>query len=482
VEAAPVVGTVRLVVDSNATAISQFYDKGEAGTLDFLRMNADGPSLGGSNYQATFEYALIYQDVTALGGEIETAVEVLEGEVDFHDLDALLPDGRGFLTVVHKEEAQDFGNVTWVDGSERRELVQMPGAFVFNPRYAPPGHIVFLVQRAQGRSGLWAVPFDIDQLEVAGEPFLVVRDAGTPSVVGDTLVYAPALTAFVNELVWVDRSGQVLEVIGEPRQGLYPAVELSPDGERALFGVADRQGKALWAMDLDSGQANRVAFEPEAIVQFAAWEPSGEHVAYGITTGGDDLRLMVKSPDSSTDAELLTEGTMDLDFSPDGRSLVFVRPRPGFMNDLWVRDLETGEESIFVQTDTWDILPAFSPDGRYVAYQSQGEAFVTRFPEAEPRWQVSGNGGAAPQWSADGRQLYFFQGDRFFEVDVDSGPQFRAANPVELFTFAQAPGDWDFVRSFAVDGKGERFLMVRVSGTPPGIVVFQNWLEGLARQ
>ena len=70
-----------------------------------------------------------------------------------------------------------------------------------------------------------------------------------------------------------------------------------------------------------------------------------------------------------------------------------------------MKDLETGEESVFVQSDTWDVLPAFSPDGQFVAYRSENEIFVTRFPEAEPRWQVSDGGGAAPKWSADGRPV-----------------------------------------------------------------------------
>lgn len=72
VESAPVRGTVRLVVDSNSTAVSQFYDKGEAGTVDFLRMAATGPTIaGGTAYKSILEFALLYTDVTPIGGEIE---------------------------------------------------------------------------------------------------------------------------------------------------------------------------------------------------------------------------------------------------------------------------------------------------------------------------------------------------------------------------------------------------------------------------
>ena len=72
-ESADVAGTVRLVVDSNATAISQFYDKGEAGTKDFLRLQAVGGSITGSGtaYTGILEFGLFYENVTPLGSEID---------------------------------------------------------------------------------------------------------------------------------------------------------------------------------------------------------------------------------------------------------------------------------------------------------------------------------------------------------------------------------------------------------------------------
>jgi len=368
-----------------------------------------------------------------------------------------------------------------LNGSERVELVHFPGDFVTYFTYSDIGYILFAVEGGYGRSGLWAVEFSLDSLTVTEEPFLVTRGAVAPSAQGTTLVYAPHTNVFVNELVWVDRKGQDLEVAAEPQKGLYPAVAVSPDGSRAAVSISDRQGSSLWVVELDSGATNRVAFEENAQVGSAGWHPSGKRLAYSASTGGDDLRLMIKSPDGGTEAEFLTEGHMEVDFSPDGRFVVFVRPRPGFLNDLWWKDLESGEESVFVQTDTWDIQPSFSPDGGFVTYRSAGEIFVARFPEAEPRWQISDGGGSSPQWSADGKQLYYFNGDDVMEVSIDAGSPFRSSQPERLFSIQQAPGQFDFMKTFAVDGNGERFLMVRVSGIPPGIVVHQNWLEGLQR-
>ncbi len=419
-------------------------------------------------------------EVSARGGEPKTLVELQEGEVDFHDLVAL-PDGRGFLTVVHKLEDQAFDNVTWIDGEDRKELVQIPEEWVLSPLYSETGHILYITEGPTG-NGLWAVDFSLEDLEVRGEPFLVERGVRSAGVIGQTLLYAPNSAVFTNEVVWVDRSGKIVGTIGEATQGLYPGTVISPDGRRAAITIYERQGKGLWLMDLETGETDRFVFEEDSIITFSAWTPDGSRIAYAVTTGGDDLRIMVKDADSGADAELVTEGSLLMSFSPDGRYMVFVRPRPGFMNDLWVRDLETGEESIFAQTDSWDILPAFSPVGGFVAHESEEEVFVTRFPEGEPRWQISEGGGTVPQWSADGRRLFFLNGDDLYEVAVEYDGRFRASSPEHLFSFTLAPAEYGWMRgSFSVDGNGERFLMVRVSGIPPGIVVHQNWLHGLDR-
>lgn len=69
VEAAPVRGTLSLTVESSSTAVSQFYDKAAADTVDFVQLKATGPTLGGSSYSAQLQFAVIYREVQPLGGE-----------------------------------------------------------------------------------------------------------------------------------------------------------------------------------------------------------------------------------------------------------------------------------------------------------------------------------------------------------------------------------------------------------------------------
>ena len=454
----------------------------EGGTRSLVTNRSTG-SAGGAEWLAGDRIAFntgnspVYE-VSARGGEVKPLVELQEGEVDFHALVAL-PGDRGFLTVVHKLEDQAFDNVTWIEGEERRELVRIPGQYVSFPSFSETGHILFVTEGSSG-NGLWAVEFSLEDLQTSGEPFLVERGVRFTSVAGGTLVYSPDASIFTNEAVWVDRSGNVLSTIGEATQGLYPGTRISPDGRRAAVTVFEREGKGLWLMDLETGETQRFAFEELGAIVFSSWTPDGSRIAYSVTTGGHDLRIMIKDTDSGAEAELLTEGSLEMVFSPDGRHMVFGRPRPGYLNDLWVKDLETGEEAVFVQTDSWDVLPDFSPDGRFVAYESENEVFVSRFPEGEPRWQVSEGGGTAPRWSADGRHLFFLNRDELYEVALGDGDRFSASRPELLFSFTLAPAELGWIRgSFSVDGNGERFLMVRVAGIPPGIVVQQNWLAGL---
>ena len=419
------------------------------------------------------------QEVSAVGGDSRETVQLSEDQADFHALD-VLPNGKGFLTIVHKAEAQDFGNVTLITAERQTELVNVPGDSLEDPIYSETGHVVYQQQGGQGIAGIWAVPFSLGTLEVTGEPFVVARDARSPDVVADTLVYTPASTIHVNQLVWVDRSGRVLETVGEARKGMSSGVTLSPDGRRAAVSIREKQDWNLWVVDLESAQSTRVTFEEGAQVYAPAWTPNDSRLAYAVTSTGDDRRIMVKRPDGSTQAELVTEGGMAFDFSPDGKYMIFGRSRPGFLQDLWVRDLEDGSERAFVQNDRWDVVPSISPDGQFVAYRSGRAILVSRFPEADSQWQIAESGGY-PKWSADGSRLYFFDGDDFMEVEIDPGPPFSAAPPVRLFSFRRAPGYFSWARGFAIDGNGERFLMVRVAGIPPGIVVYQNWLADLDR-
>jgi hypothetical protein len=137
--------------------------------------------------------------------------------------------------------------------------------------------------------------------------------------------------------------------------------------------------------------------------------------------------------------------------------------------------------------------PAVSPDGRWIAYQSNEtdrfEVYVRPFPTVQDgRWQVSTEGGTSPRWAGDGRELFFKDDRRNLVVaSVDAaGGSFRAGRPEVLFAI---PSDLvvgsALTMPYDVTADGERFLMARVAGdtsgggTAPSFVLVQNWVQEL---
>ena len=149
--------------------------------------------------------------------------------------------------------------------------------------------------------------------------------------------------------------------------------------------------------------------------------------------------------------------------------------------------------SPLVQTEFREGHPHLSPDGRWIAYQTDEsgglEVLVRPFPQIEDgRWEVTTDGGHTPMWSPDGRELFFFSQGAMWAVPIDTEPTFRALTPERLFQGAYVAGPGGVLVPFDIAPNGERFLMrKRGTATPtdnaaaPDLVVVQNWLEELKR-
>jgi len=145
-----------------------------------------------------------------------------------------------------------------------------------------------------------------------------------------------------------------------------------------------------------------------------------------------------------------------------------------------------------VQTTFNELNGEISPDGRWVAYQSnesgQDEIYVRPFPDADRgRWQISTGGGTRPLWARSGKELFYLgPSGAVMSASVEGGSTFRAGRPTRLFegrylTFATVAG-----RTYDVSPDGQRFLMLKPGDTdstaaPTSLVVVQNWFEELKR-
>ena len=258
-----------------------------------------------------------------------------------------------------------------------------------NPRYSATGHIVY----AHGDS-LFAVPFDASELQVKGTP-VPVLDSMTSSHAGGaaefsiardgSLIYAPGRSwGEENLVVWVDRTGRSQPLIDTPRTFREP--HLSPDDQFVTFWINDAN-TGIWVYDIARTSLSRLAFGFDNITPL--WTPDGSRITFSSTRDGS-YDIYWQPADGSGPAERLVASpgfVLSGSWSPDGTTLIFTDYRTEHGADLWLVQPE-GERTpeIFLQSPANEQSPVFSPDGRWVAYESdesgQFEVYLTSFPES----------------------------------------------------------------------------------------------------
>ena len=241
------------------------------------------------------------------------------------------------------------------------------------PVYSPSVHILY--QTRLTTAGLWALPFSIAALEATGEAFPIGEEARDPSVAADgTLACISA--GGQQQLVWRDREGGKIEAIGQPQQNLqYPS--LSPDG-RYIAARGYEKGipeSDIWIFDLARSIRTRLTFDPDHD-SWPIWSPTGSEIAFASFREGN-YDIFVRPPAGGGGATALTAGELwegPGDWSSDGRLLVYDISHPERRGDiLYLRHEDDGQgfdEVPFLQTSFNERNPKLSPDGRFIAYQS----------------------------------------------------------------------------------------------------------------
>jgi dipeptidyl aminopeptidase/acylaminoacyl peptidase len=161
-------------------------------------------------------------------------------------------------------------------------------------------------------------------------------------------------------------------------------------------------------------------------------------------------------------------------WSPNGRWLAGYDFSPGQGQDVWAIAAD-GSDSIPVAAGpASEANPDFSPDGRWVAYQSdesgRTEIFVISFPDLAVKRQISINGGRAPRWDPRGGGLYYLEGDRLTTVSISTSSGLRTGTGEVLFQTA--------ARAFDVAPDGKRFVLVLPNPAlvAPGIHLVLDWV------
>jgi Tol biopolymer transport system component/predicted Ser/Thr protein kinase len=451
--------------------------------------------------------------VPASGGEPVPVTTLEPDKQSSHRWPHFLPDGRRFLYLSAAHGAKDSGNaevfLASLDGKENRPVLRSG----FDVAYAS-GYLLFVRDNR-----LMAQPFDVKRGRLTGEPLptteRVLGDDTTWKAVfsaseNGILAYQDASSRRGSELLWYDGSGAALGPLGPP--GVYLGIRLSPNGQRLAIESAEGPVDDIYVHDIARGARSRLtlglAFSTNPV-----WSPDGSRIVFAarrssadpyeiheqVSHGAGEDRLLLKTATSA----------WPTDWSPDGRFILYDQdesptpgPAPGLLRrHIWVLPLFGDTKPFaFIHTKFMERDGQFSPDGRWIAYCSnesgKEEVYIAPFygspPAAQPgavyppaKWQVSVAGGTRPNWSRDGKRLYYLAGTKLTAVEVRTNRNTIEAGAVKrLFTLPMALPLGAFVTRgwrYDVAENGARFVanVMRVENAPP-ITLVTNWSQQLA--
>jgi eukaryotic-like serine/threonine-protein kinase len=425
--------------------------------------------------------------VSASGGSPSVAVkastERKETQVGWPEF---LPDGKHFLYMAtgQKPENTEY-RVATLDSKETKTLA--PAQTMIT--YAPPGYLLFVRDRT-----LVAQSFNPGSIKTTNEPVPLAERVGTNSVGlalfsvsrEGTLVYRTGEAG--TRMVWMDRAGKEIEAVGDPGESHNPA--LSPKSDRLAYDLSDSRGGRvdIWIRDLVRGVSSRFTFGAADEIA-PVWSPDATRIVFSDNRSGT-YDLYQKFADGQGEEKLLLHSDEDKypsDWSRDGKYIAYVNQSKDTGFDIFI--LPTFGEAKpfpFVKTSFNEFWPVFSPDGRFLAYQSnesgRNEVYVQSFPGPGGKWQVSTAGGVEPKWNADGKEIVYRAPDQnLMAVEVKAADSFQAGVPKPLFAARVAPG---IARNrYVAAPDDQRFLVVapikRESMTPTTVVL--NWAAELGR-
>ena len=438
--------------------------------------------------------------VSAAGGKPVplTALDASRHERQ-HELPSFLPDGKHFLYLrassVPEESGIFAGSVDDPPERQNRKRILATGlGAYYSPGQEGTGRLLFL-----NGDTLMAQPFDPATLELSGEPAPVARGVGSIyqtgyfSATAETLAYRTSASIRDSQLTWFDRQGKPLGTAGEP--GSISNVRISPDGTRVAYrkDSFNLAAQDIWLLDLNKGSSSRFTFGP-GTSELPLWSPDSSELVFSSDRDGV-LNLYRKPANGAREETPLLRSNLNKraeSWSRDGKFLLYcTSPSVVFSdNDLWVLPMQGDHTpSPFLKT-RFDECGKLSPDGHWVAYSSNEggrydvyvREFVPSKDSATPggKWLVSKDGGRAPLWREDGKELVYEDNKGvLMSVSLDTTSAttrtFQAGTPQALF---QIPSG---ANSISQTSDMKRFLItVPVERkTPQAFTVVVNWMSAL---
>ena len=430
--------------------------------------------------------------VPGSGGPADAVTRLADGD-RFHVITDLLPGGKtALLYVLTGDQELETLAVDLATGELTRLM------FGASPRYASSGHLLVWVDGT-----IMVAPFDPKTVELLG-PAVALMDGVASfhmSQAGE-LVYltgAGGGGGEDTELVWITRSGAVTRLQDGwafNRGGGNYGWALSPDGTKVAVRIRTDGNSDIWIKDLPDGPLRRLTFD-EGEQREPWWSPDGQTVMYSSGVLGD-RNIWSRSADGTGTATLVhddehsfAQGT----WSPDGEWLVYrtahLAPDEGLRDIFAIRPRVDTVSTPLLTSEYQEHAPAVSPDGRWLAYTSdetgRDEVFVRPFPDVESgKHQVTTEGGIAPLWADNGRELFYVKGNALVAASIELDGGFRLLGQETLFSIpARVISDNGSVNFYDVAPGAARFLMGRGyqagvgEDERPKMILVQNFSEEL---
>ncbi len=382
------------------------------------------------------------------GGPPENVAALRNGELGMFSADAL-PGGKALLIGTDNPGPVDKTTIDVVTlADHQRKTVLVGGA---SPRYVATSNKVGHLLYVNGVT-LFAVPFDPNTLSTRGTAVPIVNDVAHEGQVGvgqydvsqtGTLVYRRAIGASGSgptALEWIDASGKRQRLPIKPRD--YQDLSLSPDGKRIALSISDGTSQDVWVYDTQRDAMTRLTFGG-ATYRYPVWTPDGKSIL--LSSVGNGI-IQTRADGASQPRTLIQSNLVQIpsSFTPDGKRLAYFEVAAG-TRQLWTLPLhdegghlKAGSPERFLSSSSIDVSPSFSPDGQWLAYQSNesgtAEVYVRSFPPPASgpggRWLISNSGGTNPRWSRAGHDLLYQAGSQIMTVRYTiNGDAFVAEKP-----------------------------------------------------
>jgi Tol biopolymer transport system component len=350
---------------------------------------------------------------------------------------------------------------------------------------------------ATNDGNVFVVPFDQEELKTTGAPTTVLSDVQTATWGGaaflsvsetGNLVYIPRNQRPNYSLIIKDEAGDtdgntkfIDSLLSKQAGHAWKYFMVSPNGLSALVNSVSYGQYDIWQMDVTTGNAERLTFEI-AEDETPVWSPKGTYFAYSSANTGSSRRIYIRSASGGSDPLRVTNWPRHIhitSWSPDSMYLAaYEFGIPSF--DVWAISV-SGKDSIAVANSKWDESePVFSPDGNWLAYQSnesgENEVYVKSFPDLQVKKQISIGGGKLPRWGSGQKSIYFFQGNKLVRQELDTRNGLSKGKISILF---EVP-----VLTYTVSPDGKKFYIQDLNRTKdhPPLRLITNWFEDIAQK